>query len=262
MTQPSTTGRALLETELRVAIEAAKAAGDRVLQMRQEGLRYGRKDGFELVSEADLVAAEMLHAALTGAFPDTGWLSEEHEDDSDRVRRDRVWIVDPIDGTREYLQGIPEYAVSVALAVEGRPALGVVYNPARDEMHAAVCVGAVERESRLLPGKFEVLVGRGEKRLDEVPSLPRDARTRGVGSVAYRLARLAEGDAQAVVTGYGRMEWDIAAGAALCLAAGLRTTDVLGGEIRLNQPDPHVRGLLVAAPPLHRHLREHFERHY
>ena len=262
MTQPLTTGRALLETELRAAVEAAKAAGDRVLQMRQDGLRYGRKEGFELVSEADLVAAEMLHAALTGAFPDTGWLSEEHADDSDRVQRERVWIVDPIDGTREYLQGIPEYAVSVALAVNGRPALGVVYNPARDQMHAAVCVGVVERESRLIPGKFEVLVGRGEKRMHEVPSLPRDARTRGVGSVAYRLARLAEGDAHAVVTGSGRMEWDVAAGAALCLAAGLRTTDVLGGEIRLNQPDPYVRGLLVAAPPLHLHLREHFDRHY
>lgn len=249
----------MLEDELRVATEAARAAGLEVARLRRDGVRYGRKEGWELVSEADILAAEMLHGALTGAFPDIAWLSEEHEDTAARLRHERVWVVDPIDGTREYLEGVPEYAISVGLVVAGRPALGVVYNPARDEMFAAICTDATEAPEVRSPGRFEVLVGRGEQHFEEVPDLPRGATTTGVGSVAYRLALLSGGRGQAVLTGSGRSEWDVAAGAALCLAAGLRVTDVLGAPLVFNQPDPRVRGILAASPALHRSLRAHFD---
>ncbi len=228
--------------------------------MRREGLRFGHKDGFELVSEADIRAAEMLHEALTRAFPDDGWLSEEHVDTSHRLDKRRVWIVDPIDGTREFLQGVPEYAISVGLAIEGRPALGVVYNPASGEMFAGHCVDAKELGPSHLPARFDVLIGRGEQAWDEAPPLPPGARTVGMGSVAYRLAKLAAGTGHAVTTGTGRSEWDVAAGAALCLAAGLRVTDVLGEPLPFNQRDPYVRGLLVAAPSLHEHIGKQFRR--
>lgn len=228
--------------------------------MRSEGLRYGHKDGHELVSEADVRAAEMLHAALAVPFPDTGWLSEEHVDTSERLSRERVWVVDPIDGTREFLQGVPEYAISVGLVIAGKPALGVVYNPATDEMFTANCLGAEERPAVIVPRRFEVLVGRAEHRWDDLPPLPHGAKTVGVGSVAYRLALLANGRGHAVLSGYGRSEWDVAAGVALCLAAGLRVTDVLGAPIPFNQREPFVRGLLMAAPSLHEHIRRSFER--
>jgi myo-inositol-1(or 4)-monophosphatase len=104
------------------------------------------------------------------------------------------------------------------------------------------------------------MVGRGEHRLDEIPPLPPGARAVGVGSVAYRLALLAQGKGDAVVTAYGRSEWDVAAGAALCHAAGLRVTDVLGAPLRFNQPEPNVRGLLVAAPGLHEHMATYLRR--
>jgi myo-inositol-1(or 4)-monophosphatase len=81
-----------------------------------------------------------------------------------------------------------------------------------------------------------------------------------VGSVAYRLARVAAGHAEATLTAYGRSEWDVAAGVALCFAAGMRATDVLGGRIPFNQPDPTVRGLLVAAPGLHGHIHSFIHR--
>ncbi len=248
----------MLEDELRVAVEAAQEAGAEVARFRREGVRYGRKDGWELVSEADIRAAEMLHAALTGPFPDIGWLSEEHTDTDERLGRERVWVVDPIDGTREYLQGIPEYAISIGLVIGGEPALGVVYNPASEEMRSAICVGATVRAPEPLPRRFEALVGRGEHRYDELPPLPPGTRTTGIGSVAYRLALLASGRGDAVLTGYGRSEWDVAAGAALCLAAGLRVTDVLGEPMRFNKPDPHIRGLLVAEPALHAHVSQFF----
>lgn len=246
-----------LEHELRVAIAAAREAGDEVLRMRQAGLRYGRKDGHELVSEADLHAAEILHARLTAAFPGDGWLSEEHDDTTERLGRERVWVVDPIDGTREYLMGLPEYAVSVGLVVGGRAALGVVYNPASGELFEADASGATEQADEPVPSAFRVLVGRGE--LDRRRSLPLPAggSQEGEGSVAYRLALVAAGRGDAVITNYGRSEWDVAAGAALALAAGLRVTDVLGDAIPFNQPEPWVRGLLVAKAALHRRIRTH-----
>ena len=229
--------------------------------MRAEGLRYGRKGGYELVSEADIHASEILHEALTGAFPDDGWLGEEHPDTADRLDRERVWVVDPIDGTREYLQGHPEYAISVGLVVQGRPALGVVYNPATDEMHAAVCpdpppeaMAGNEPEREYL-----ALVGRGEDRLGKVPPLPGQGRTRPVGSVAYRLALVAAGKGDVVVTWYPRQEWDVAAGAALCLSRGLTVTDVLGQPLEFNQPRPLVRGLLVAEAGLHARIHAYFQ---
>lgn len=247
-----------LESELDIAVAAARAAGDEVARLRDEGVRYGRKAGHELVSEADIRAAEMLHEALTSEFPDIGWLSEEHQDTSARLSCDRVWVVDPIDGTREYLLGVPEYAISVGLVIEGRPALGVVYNPATSELAAADCTGASEAHSPLLPARYTVLAGRGEHGYGGVPPLPPTAETRGVGSVAYRMALVAAGQGDATLTGYGRHEWDVAAGAALCLAAGLRTTDVLGGDLIFNQPDPTVKGLLVARSGLHSYIRDHF----
>jgi myo-inositol-1(or 4)-monophosphatase len=121
-----------------------------------------------------------------------------------------------------------------------------------------VCVGSEERAPVTVPRRFEALVGRGEHRLRELPPLPPGGSTRGIGSVAYRLALLAGGRGDAVLTGYGRSEWDVAAGAALCLGAGLRVTDVFGEPIRFNQRDPHVRGLLVAAPALHAHIAHFF----
>ncbi len=229
--------------------------------MREEGLRYGRKGGYELVSEADIHASEILHEALTGAFPDDGWLGEEHPDTADRLDRERVWVVDPIDGTREYLQGHPEYAISVGLVVQGKPALGVVYNPATDEMHAAVCPDPPPEAMAGNEPKREylALVGRGEDRLGEVPPLPGQGRTRPVGSVAYRLALVAAGKGDVVVTWYPRQEWDVAAGAALCLARGLTVTDVLGQPLEFNQPRPLVRGLLVAEAGLHARIHAYFQ---
>ena len=245
------------QDELKGAESAAREAGDEVARMREEGIRYGHKHGRELVSEADIRAAEMLHAAISGAFPNDGWLSEEHPDSAERLSKDRVWIVDPIDGTREYLQGLPEYSVSVALAVAGRVVVGAVYNPATQEMFATACPEPEELELVAPPEQFEALIGHGEDRWDDYPPLPPGGRARPVGSVAYRMALLSERRGDVGLTWYGRSEWDVAAGAVLCAAAGLRVTDILGEPLPFNQPEPSVKGLLVAAPGLHRRIRTH-----
>src|SRR5690606_16050358 len=122
------------------------------------------------------------------------------------------------------------------------------------------CLTAAERPPTHPTGvSFEALVGRGEQRWDDLPPLPEGAETRGVGSVAYRLALLSTGTSNSVLTGYGRAEWDVAAGAALCIAAGLRASDIFGEPIPYNQPNPQVRGLLAAEPGLHSRLAEFFQ---
>lgn len=243
--------------ELEVAQAAARAAGDEVARMREAGIRYGHKQGRELVSEADIRAAEMLHEAITSRFPGDGWLSEEHPDSIERLAKDRVWIVDPIDGTREYLQGLPEYSVSVALVVNSRAVVGAVYNPATEEMFAAACPDPDELEMERPPDNFLALIGHGEDRWDDFPPLPAGGSARPIGSVAYRLALLSEKRGDVGLTWYARSEWDVAAGAVLCAAAGLRVTDILGEPLPFNQPDPMVKGLLVAAPGLHQRIRTH-----
>ncbi|PFG74914.1 3'(2'),5'-bisphosphate nucleotidase [Tepidiforma thermophila] len=247
------------ERELEAAREAALEAGAVIERLRRSGVRYGRKAGRELVSEADLEAAALLERRLLGAFPGDGWLSEEHRDSPARLRAARTWVVDPIDGTREFLQGIPEFAVSIALVVGSEPVLGVVHNPATGELFAAACCGAEERPPTEPTGQpFEALVGRGEHAWDDLPPLPEGTLVRPVGSVAYRLALLARGEGNATLTGFGRAEWDVAAGVALCRAAGLRVTGVLGDPLTFNQPRPVVRGLLAAEPGLHARLTRFF----
>jgi len=247
------------ERELEAAREAALEAGAVIERLRRSGVRYGRKAGRELVTEADLEAAALLERRLLGAFPGDGWLSEEHQDSPARLRAARTWVVDPIDGTREFLQGIPEFAVSIALVVGGEPVVGVVHNPATGELFAAACCGAEERPPTEPTGQpFEALVGRGEHAWDDLPPLPEGTIVRPVGSVAYRLALLARGEGNATLTGFGRAEWDVAAGVALCRAAGLRVTGVLGDPLTFNQPRPIVRGLLAAEPGLHARLTRFF----
>ncbi|GBD23302.1 Fructose-1, 6-bisphosphatase/inositol-1-monophosphatase [bacterium HR29] len=233
----------------KAAVAAAEEAGRVIAGLRRTGVRYGRKPGYELVSEADLRAAQLLHDRLTAAFPAAGWLSEEHRDTGARLAREWVWVVDPLDGTREYLLGIPEFAVSVALVRGGEPVLGVVHNPATGETFATRSLARSAGEN----GRLRVLVGRGEAEAGEVPPLPRESELVGVGSIAYRLALLAAGHAEAVVTVQPRAEWDVAAGVALCRAAGLAVTDARGAALRFNKPRPAILGLVAA--PVETHAR-------
>ena len=169
-----------------------------------------------------------------GAFGDDGWLSEEHPDDRERLGHERVWIVDPLDGTREFLQGVPEYAVSIGLSVGGEAVAGVVFNPAKDELYAAAVGGEDGEEGELALDDTQslaegyMLAGRGEWRFGDLPPVPNGTQLLPVGSIAYRMALLASGTGSLIFTVGRRKEWDVAAGAALLAAAGAQVTDVDG----------------------------------
>ena len=128
-----------MEKERDLAIAAARAAGDiiRTLYKTNYAVEYKRGDNSP-VTRADREANQKIHAMLQAAFPDYGWLSEETVDSSARLSAHRVWMVDPMDGTREFIQKIPEFAVSIGLIEAGWPILGVVYNPIMDQLFWAV----------------------------------------------------------------------------------------------------------------------------
>ena len=128
-----------MEREKALAIAAARAAGDiiRTIYETDYTIEYKRDDNSP-VTLADQEANRKIHAMLQAAFPDYGWLSEETVDSSARLTAHRVWVVDPMDGTKEFIQKIPEFAVSIGLIEAGWPLLGVVYNPSLDQLFWAV----------------------------------------------------------------------------------------------------------------------------
>jgi myo-inositol-1(or 4)-monophosphatase len=210
------------------------------------------------VTSVDLEADAAIRAVLTREFPDYGWLSEETADDSERLSRRRVWIVDPLDGTKEFIARIPEFSVAVALVEDGLPVVGVTYNPIREEMYWAakgtgcfvdsrrlhVSIVADLQHARLLASRSEV--ARGEWKPYESLAI-----INPTGSVAYKLALVAAGIGDATLSRTPKSEWDVAAGAALIAEAGGRMTEIDGSEMRFNRRDVTLRGLIGSNGLLH-----------
>ena len=237
-----------LASELEVAIRLAREAGALLLTHLQRGLTVEHKTGADdPVTAADREASELILRGLAEAFPGDGLLSEEAADNPGRLTRERAWIVDPIDGTKEFTTGSPDYCVSIGLAVGGEPVLGVVYAPAADELFSGVVGAGVRKngESVGFSQRTEYVISvsdtefRRELHRHDLPGMAPS------GSIALKLARIAAGEADVTFTMSPRSEWDIAAGHALVRAAGgdLRRRD--GRAIRYNSGRPHIeQGIL------------------
>lgn len=227
-------------------------------------VRAERKAGGDPVTEIDRRADAILRESLLR--PGEGWLSEETADSPDRLGRSRVWIVDPIDGTREFVDGIPEFSISVGLVEQGVPVAGGICNPATGETylgatgHGLTLNGTPARVS----GRTElrgasVLVSRSEARRGEwdryrdlaLEILP-------LGSVAYKLARVAAGQADTSCTLNPRHEWDVAGGAALVLAGGGAVMLPDESTPAFNRRTPKFQGFLAGPAGLLTALRRSF----
>jgi myo-inositol-1(or 4)-monophosphatase len=231
---------------------AVREAGALALTTFRGTVKQWIKGQSSPVSEADIAVDALLHERLARSFPSYGWLSEETEDDPRRLQAEAVWIVDPIDGTRSYLDGRDDWVVSVALAVAGRPRLAALYAPVTDEFFFAVAGEGATRNgvpiavrpgeglegTKLLgPKKF---LGKLAELHPSVVALPR------IGSLALRLARIAHGEADIAVVGGNSHDWDLAAADLLVHEAGGALTDLDGERLTYNCPQP-VHALLVAA---------------
>jgi myo-inositol-1(or 4)-monophosphatase len=210
------------------------------------------KENKDVLTEADLLANQILQARLLKAFPDDGWLSEESVDHASRLNKRRVWVIDPIDGTREYIAGIAEYAVSAALVEDGQPVMACVFNPETNEMFSAVlgagaylngkrvhCRSACADKLLLLASRSESIRGEWERfRAHDVKI---------VGSIAYKLGLVAAGFADATFSLGPKNEWDIAAGVLLVKEAGGLATDKDYRPFVFNQSQVRVNGIVAVS---------------
>lgn len=255
------------ETDLSLLTDAAAAAAEIALRYWKSELRVAHKDGGSPVSEADYAVDAFLKDTLTAARPGYGWLSEETEDDAARLTRERVFIVDPIDGTRAFLDGQKTWALSLAVVENGRPVAAVVHLPARGCIYTAASGRGAHRNGEpIRAGARDTADGATvlapKASLDpqwwarRPPALARHFRP----SLAYRFCLVAEGRFDAMLTLKDAWEWDIAAGILIAAEAGAAVTDRTGAPIALNSPGAKSAGVFTAAPALHAALIDRYYR--
>ncbi|WP_040379562.1 3'(2'),5'-bisphosphate nucleotidase CysQ family protein [Deinococcus aquatilis] len=245
------------QPELDTAVRLAQEAGALLMSHLARGVTVEHKTSAEdTVTAADREASALIVAGLKAAFPGDGLLSEEETDSpenrAERLGRARVWIIDPIDGTNDFIKGSADFSVSIGLAVGGEPMLGVVFAPASGEFFAGVVGAGVTKNgeasssSRITPPFVVAISGTEYKRELHLHDLPG---MKPSGSIALKLARIAAGEADATFTMSPRSEWDIAAGHALLRASGGDLLRRDGLPIRYNQERPHIEQGIVGGQP-------------
>ena len=234
-----------------VACQIATDAAQEIARLYHQDMEVRYKTPIEPVTEADMIADRVLHEGLLGAFPADGWLSEESADDLVRLQRRRVWIVDPLDGTREFIIGRPEFMVSVALVDNGQPVVGVCVNPITSEVYSAILGHGAQLDGqtiRVTTGATchdaPTVVSRSETRRGLLRSFEPKCALEPMGGMANKLMAVASGRACATFTLRRRCEWDIAAGALILSEAGGRLTSLSGAPYSFNQESPYIHGML------------------
>ncbi|MEM0921938.1 MAG: 3'(2'),5'-bisphosphate nucleotidase CysQ [Pseudomonadota bacterium] len=257
--EPAAALRPSPEEERDLLVSAAVEAGALALPFFRSGVESWEKAGDAgPVSEADLAVNRSLEERLLVSRPSYGWLSEESEDDPGRLTAERVFIVDPIDGTRAFLKGETGFAVALALVEGGQVIASVVHLPARGETYAAALgSGATMNGNVIAPSARSSLPG--ATALGAKPSYTASHWPGGSPPVdrvfrhalEWRLCMIAAGEFDLMATMRDAFEWDVAAGALIAAEAGAIITDRDGHPLAFNNPDPKVPGVIVAPPPLH-----------
>lgn len=245
------------ERELDVALAAAREAGAILQHWYTVGTEHWEKSEDNPLTIADLESDRAIATRLRAAFPDDALLSEETVDDPTRLRRERVWIVDPMDGTKEFTKRIPEFAVSIALVEAGEPVVGVILNPA-----AGTAVWASRGAGCFRDGR-RASVSKVERLADAVVIASRTEISRGqfapydgwfrelrpVGSIAWKLACIACGDGDLNVSVAPKNEWDVCAGDVLVREAGGVYVGFDGARRTYNQERTLIEAGMAAGPP-------------
>jgi myo-inositol-1(or 4)-monophosphatase len=241
-----------------ILIDAVRDAGTRAASTFRTPMKTWTKGNGSPVCEADLAIDALLRERLTAAAPDYGWLSEESADDPGRLSARRVWVVDPIDGTRAYIGGLSDWAVSAALVENGRPILGAIFAPVEGALYwASAGDGARLNGKPIQTSNSATLSGRRlagpRPSIEKLAALaPGIDMVPKIHSLALRFAHLAEGTLDAVLASRASHDWDVAAADLLVHeAAGVLTTTE-GRILRYNQVEPIHEPLIAAGPFLHR----------
>ena len=204
------------------------------------------------VSEADLVVDAFLRRELGKLLPAAAWLSEETADDKIRTQSNLIWLVDPIDGTRDYVRGRPGWAISVALISAGKPLIGMLAAPARDEEWFTVAGQGATLNGKRLKASTRTQFAGAREPTDQLPSADSDlVVVEKPNSIALRIAMVADVRADLLATLRWGFEWDIAAATLIAREAGAQVSDAFGMPLAYNKHDPRDFGVLVSAPGIH-----------
>jgi myo-inositol-1(or 4)-monophosphatase len=254
------------EDDLQLLRTAAVSGGIIAAGFFRREVKTWTKENSSPVTEADFMVDTHLARMLLDARPHYGWLSEETVDSKDRLRAARLFVVDPIDGTRGFLRGEDSWSISLAVVENGRPVAGVIYAPARDELYEASLGGGARRNGVPLIRQAEP----GREPLIPLPgAVHQELQTAGLEytrgphytSLAYRLTQVATGGLDAAVARRGSHDWDIAGAAIILSEAGITFEDVCAGQVVFNRPELRHSALLAVADetlygPLHAALKQ------
>ena len=247
-----------IERDLAFAIETARAAGARIRRLRESG-RW--EDPKMMGDIGDQAADGYLQGIILGRYPDDGILSEETVSDPNRLKKERAWIVDPLDGTKEFGQGREDWAVHVALTVGGACALGAVALPSLDQVLWGVCVPGRERAGMEgvgapargdspsgTPPRIAVSRSHTPPWVEAFADKLGGAELRPWGSAGFKVSRLLVGDADLYVHKVGLKEWDTCAPETVARSLGWHVCKLRGEEHRYNQADPYNHELVICRP--------------
>jgi myo-inositol-1(or 4)-monophosphatase len=250
-----------MERELTLLVETVRKAGAKVRQLVRDGFEIQAKLDRSPVTTVDIEVNRILHEMQRREFPLDGWLSEESPDDPARLTHSRVWIVDPIDGTKALVNRMSEFCISAALVERGVPVVAAILKPLTDELFTAMRGrGLSLNGARVTPSPLHkvdpvIMVNAWELRTDRWRTLAETARCRPIYSIANALALVAAGRVQAALTLEPENEWDLAAGVLLIEESGGTVCDMDGKPFVFNQPTPRFLGVIAVAATTDHDLR-------
>jgi len=244
-----------MNNELKSVIDAAKEAGSIIMKYYKSKYEIRDKSYHNPVTTADQATDKYLRETLTKAYPEYGWLSEETVDSKERLSHSRTWVVDPLDGTKEFIEGVPHFVVSIALVEEGEPIIGVLYNPASKELFtASKGSGAFLNGEKLSCSREKdfknmvILNSRSETRNGLWEPYSMDFKEqRAIGSVAYKLGLTSASQADIFASLRPKNEWDICAGHCILREAGGEMVNLEGKSITYNNEKTLITPGLIAS---------------
>lgn len=240
--------------EYRVLTSAIREAGEEALRRAKDGFEIFTKPDHSPVTSADLAVNDILQTRLLGQFPNDGWLSEESPDTSVRLNKPRVWVIDPIDGTKAFIRREAEFCISVALIENNQPILAAIFNPSTGELYTAIRGQGLHLNETPVPRTdgFSspqpiVALGPSEIQSGRFKSVENHIDARPMHSIAWAIARAASGAIHGVMTFEQENEWDVAAGVLLIEEAGGSVCDGAGQPLQFNRPIPRCQGFFATA---------------